>query len=65
MLLTADTNDSALLASVGGAAGVRCEGAGGVGAAGGTFEAVAALGEVLPTMPLMAAASLGFDDGFS
>lgn len=35
------------------------------GCAGGMFDRDGALGEVLPTMPLIAAASLGFEPGFS
>lgn len=58
-LLTAETNDSALLASEGGALGARLDGGGEA------FETGGAFGEVRPTIPLRAAANLGFDDGFS
>ena len=58
-LLTAETKDSALLASFDGAVAARLDGTGGV------LETADTLGEVLPTMPLIAAANLGFDDGFS
>jgi hypothetical protein len=60
ILLTADTKDSALLASFGGTVGARVDGCGG-----GKFDEGGAFGELLPTMPLIAAASLGFEAGFS
>lgn len=58
-LLTADTKDPGLLASVGGTVDARFDGCVG------TFEGGGACGEVFPTMPLIAAASLGFEAGFS